>query len=462
MPPTTGSSHPQLEGPPNRTIIKLAIPTVIAMMSQAIVNAVDSVFFAHLPTAVESNAAQAALMPSLILLWMFGGSLSAMGVGTQALAARRFVEGRHEAAGAVLANCSAFIIGVGTLLTIVALLILPWLATKQHDSPEVQKAIVDYGTWRMWGIASMALTMGIKGFFDGLGRTWIHFVSSVAMNIFNLLFCYMFIFGKFGAPEMGAAGAGLAALLATWIGLIVMVVYVWIDRGVFKPFHWVHMSWKGISEILRLSVPAAIATVLMMFGFQLFLGIVAGLDVGGTAVNGAASSNIISMLKLTFTACLAFGTATATLVAQSIGAGRPDLATRFGSASIRLGLIIFGVVGIAEGIVFTGPIVELWTLDPAVREAMMVPMRIMGLATPVIAVVMIMTEALFGAGTPKFVAITQFTMVFGVLLPCAYLFAVTFGWGLIGIWSAAALYMAMGATVMSVQFLRGGWKSVKI
>jgi Na+-driven multidrug efflux pump len=52
--------------------------------------------------------------------------------------------------------------------------------------------------------------------------------------------------------------------------------------------------------------------------------------------------------------------------------------------------------------------------------------------------------------------------VFGVLLPGAYLFAIPFGWGLIGIWSAAALYMAVGATVMSIQFLRGGWKSVKI
>ncbi len=474
--PALPSAHSpvDLDGPAYPTILKLAIPTVIAMMSQAIVNAVDAVFFAHLPTHEEANAAQAALMPSLILLWMFGGSLSAIGVGTQALVARRFVERRPEAAGSVLTNGSAFIIAGGALLTVVSLYLLPWMAQKQHPNADVQTVIVDYGTYRMWGIVSMALTMGLKGFFDGLGRTWIHFVSSVVMNIFNILFCYIFIFGKFGAPVMGAAGAGLAALLATWIGLFTMVIYLWLDRTTFRPFRISNLSMPLIWDILKLSVPAAVATVIMMFGFQVFVRIVAMLDEAAgvdaavdlgagvkTSINGAATSNIISMLKLTFTACLAFGTATATLVAQSIGAGRPDRAVFFGWASLRLGLMVFGVVGALEG-TFAQELTNLWTTDPEVREAMLTPMRLMGWTTPAIAVCMIMTEALFGAGTPKFVAVAQFLMVFGVLLPCAYLFAITLGWGLNGIWIAATTYMVVGSVVMSAKFVKGSWQSVRI
>src|SRR5689334_5436250 len=79
-------------GAPYPTILKLAIPTVLAMVSQAAVNAADTVFIGKLEDKVAAANGQAALLPSLIILWMFGGSLSAISVGTQALAARRFAE----------------------------------------------------------------------------------------------------------------------------------------------------------------------------------------------------------------------------------------------------------------------------------------------------------------------------------------------------------------------------------
>src|ERR1035438_1928416 len=64
------------------TILRLALPTVVAMLSQSVVNEIDVVFFSHLPCPESSNG-QAALLPSLILLWLFGGSLSALSEGTR-------------------------------------------------------------------------------------------------------------------------------------------------------------------------------------------------------------------------------------------------------------------------------------------------------------------------------------------------------------------------------------------
>src|SRR5512146_1285518 len=85
-------------GSPYRVVLRLATPTVLAMVTQSVVNQIDIVFFSWLPCPESSNA-QAALLPSLILLWLFGGSLSAISVGTQALTARRFAEGRSHDAG---------------------------------------------------------------------------------------------------------------------------------------------------------------------------------------------------------------------------------------------------------------------------------------------------------------------------------------------------------------------------
>ena len=76
-------------------ILRLALPTVVAMLSQSVVNEIDVVFFSHLPCPESSNG-QAALLPSLILVWLFGGSLSALSVGTQAIVARRYAEGDRQ------------------------------------------------------------------------------------------------------------------------------------------------------------------------------------------------------------------------------------------------------------------------------------------------------------------------------------------------------------------------------
>src|SRR5690242_1783891 len=107
-----------ISGPPYRTILRLAAPTVVAMLSQSIVNEIDVFFFTRLPHPEDSNA-QAALLPSLLLVWLFGGSLSAVSVGTQALTARRYAERRYESAAAVLANAAFFCLVAGVVFAIV-------------------------------------------------------------------------------------------------------------------------------------------------------------------------------------------------------------------------------------------------------------------------------------------------------------------------------------------------------
>src|SRR5262245_38183001 len=98
IPTTATGAHVVTSGPANWTVLRLALPTVVAMLAQSAVNEIDIVFLARLPNPEGSNA-QAALLPSLIILWLFGGSLSAISVGTQALTARRFAEDKPLDAG---------------------------------------------------------------------------------------------------------------------------------------------------------------------------------------------------------------------------------------------------------------------------------------------------------------------------------------------------------------------------
>src|SRR4030095_8062106 len=175
-----------------------------------------------------------------------------------------------------------------------------------------------------------------------------------------------------------------------------------------------------------------------------------------------ATTVIVGVLKLTFTACLAFGTSTATLVSQSLGEGNADKAVRFGWVSVRLGLMIFGVVGLVEGVLFPRQILEFVTGSPAVLEAALWPMRVMGVCTPLIAVGMILTQALFGAGNTKFVMVVELVLHFVCLVPLAWLLGITFEFGLPGIWTAAVAYIVLLSSVMVWKFARGDWKAIRI
>jgi Na+-driven multidrug efflux pump len=228
-------------------------------------------------------------------------------------------------------------------------------------------------------------------------------------------------------------------------------------------------------SVVRLSLPSAIATVAVMTGFALFSAIASLLDrvhpagsisalcPGGDAepVNAAATTVIVVVLKLTFTACLAFGTSTATLVAQSLGELQPSKAERFGWVSVKLGLLIFGIVGLCE-LAFAKEILAFITHSAVVQARALVPMRMMGACTPLIAVGMILTQALFGAGNTRFVMFAELILHFTCLVPLAYLLGIRLDLGLVGLWTAGATYIVLLASTMSFKFRLGDWKAIKI
>jgi Na+-driven multidrug efflux pump len=299
------------------------------------------------------------------------------------------------------------------------------------------------------------------------------------MNAINIVLCLLFIFGNetLGIDKMGIAGAGVAGFVSTWVGLGIMVVYAMLPeyRQRFAPFSFKKIQTGLTWSILKLSIPSSVATIAVMTGFALFAGIAGQLDQrfpigvispvcpGGRAepVNGAATTVVVGVLKLTFTACLAFGTSTATLVAQSLGEKDGDKAERFGWTSVRLGLIIFGVVGLLEA-VFAKQIIGFVAKSELVQQTAYWPLVTMGLCTPLIAMGMILTQALFGAGNSRFVMIVELILHFTCLVPLAWVLGVTLQMGLMGLWLAAVVYVVLLAAVMGWKFRSGDWKKIAL
>ncbi len=175
----------------------------------------------------------------------------------------------------------------------------------------------------------------------------------------------------------------------------------------------------------------------------------------------AATKVIMDIMSVVFMTCMAFGQATATLVGQSLGASKPDLAERYGWESAKLGAYIMFGVGL---IIFLFPdaISSIFNPDEKVVNASHAPLRLMAFSASLIAVGMILAQSLFGAGVTVFVAVAELLLHFFCLIPVAWLFGVYMDGGMVGIWSAALTYILGLASVMTWKFREGGWKEKRI
>ena len=468
-----------------RRIVQLSYPVMLAMLTQTLINQVDHVLVGHLPQS-EATPGQAAVQISVILLWAFGGFLAAIAVGTQALTARRAGADDAEGAGAVSTNSMVLAVVSSIIVSAICWSLAPSMFKIAKD-PVVRELGIPFLRWRFLQIGGMVITASLKAFFDGLGKTRVHMGVALVMNVANFLLCVGLMFGDSAPgipfidsvhglllgiagghlPKMGVEGAGLASMLSSYLGLLIM--FAWSFRGEYRPYHLRrpgNLSLRTMRDIARLSVPSGFATLFAMAGFGFVIFVVGRLDAAagradGRTIYSAATSNIINVLQIAFISCLAYGTATATLVSQSLGARAADLAERYTYTALRIGMLLFLGVGLLMSI-FAPQILHFWNPDMQVVEVGAPILRVLGLICPIIVAALVFTQALYGAGNTVFVMISELILHFVCLVPLSWVLGVTLGLGIWGVWSALIFYICALALVMYLKFRTNTWKTIHI
>ncbi len=493
-----------------RRILLLAMPVVIAMLTQTSINVMDTIFVGKLDPSL-SIPGQAALGFSLPLLWAFGGSLSALGIGAQVMTARRYGAGKIEESGQILTNSIILASISSVLVSILAWCLSPSLFGVLTQNDAIIELGIPYARIRIIGVISMVLTTVFKGFFDGLGKTRVHMYAAIIMNAANIVLNYVWIFGAGPIPQMNVTGAAIASLISTFIGLFLLVAWTFLKKyrkfAIYRPRH---ISPRTMWELSKLSIPSGLAQVFIMGGVVMFLKIIASLDttaveellssfgyytdpnlahigvlqqaayqtpdVGHTAfvqdwgrtmldsrppVFTTAAKLIIDLLSIGFVTCIAFGTATATLISQAMGRKNYQEAADFGWDSVKLGMYFYGALGLVV-ILMPMTFLDLLSDDPMVMQAAVPGLQIMAGLEMAIAMALVLTQALFGAGATRFVMVVEFLLHGLCLAPMAYLFAFVFDWGFIGVWCSATLYVFLLALAMSLKFWQGKWTEIKV
>ncbi len=176
----------------------------------------------------------------------------------------------------------------------------------------------------------------------------------------------------------------------------------------------------------------------------------------------AATKVVMDTAGLCFMPLMGVGTACATAVSQSLGAKKPRLAASYGWETVRLWLWIMAAVGTAFAVWPEEILSASFTNDPDVAAAGAMPLRMVGSALPMMAVGLILSQSLYGAGANNFVLAAEGALHLLLFMPLSYLLGGVLEVDLWQLWIAAIVYVNALGLVMGAKFMTRGWREIKI
>lgn len=435
-----------------RRIATLALPLIGAMVSQNVLNLVDTAMVGSLGDAAIAATASASFLGFAATAFLTG-----LSSGVQALAARRVGEGRTEEAGVPLTAGLALsvLLGVPTaaLLWVVAPVVYPLV----NPDPAVIAEAVPYLRVRMLATVAVGMNFAFRGFWSGIDRPRSYLSTLLVMHAVNVAVAWTLIFGHLGFPALGSLGAAWAWALATWVGTgcyaLLSVVH---GRDAGLPGRWPDL--QALRALLRIALPSSIQQLLFMSGLTVMFAIVARI---GTA-EVAAAGVLINVTLVAILPAIGLGLAATTLVSQALGRGAPEDAARWGWDVVRVGVVGLVLAGLPM-LLLPAPILGLFLPGrPDTVAVATAPLRLVGATIWLDAIGLVLMHGLLGAGATRFVAKVAVGLQWGFMLPAALLAGPVLGFGITGVWSVLALQRVVQAAIFVVAWRNGRWKLIRI
>ncbi len=438
------------------TILRLALPVIAGLSTQMILSIVDTAMVGRLENAKYSLAAMGL---GLFATWAIVSFCSSLSTGTHILVARRCGELQYSKCKDVLVNSIFVGFLLGLVIAIIGMLSSYSMAHTFAKDPTVGDLASEYMWWRFIGLPFFLITVSYRGFFFGIGNVKVFMVSAVLINITNIFFNYVLIYGEFGFPKMGVAGASLGSSLATMVDAFYYYIVSLMakkQREKFSLYKQIGLSKEIIQALVKLALPVAFQNVFILLGFLSFVAIT---GLVGT-LEQAATQAIISTMFLSFLPANGFGIAVQTLVGNMVGKGKITAAKMFGYETAK----IASMYTIALAVLFIGfPefLLSITTDDEKIISAAIPAMRVAGFAQIFFAAGAVYALGIQAIGKTVYVMIAEITSNLIVFVPLSYFFGIYLGYGLAGAWAALPFYTIIYSLLMWSNFRYGKWDGIK-
>ena len=380
--------------------------------------------------------------------------------GTTALVARfTGAEDPENAAMSTGQSLSLSLVG-GILCTLGIYLALPLYLTAMGLEPAAKELCRQFTFLSLFGMTPMFLTGVFGAAYRGLGDTRTPLKVMICANIVHITCDWVLIFGHFGMPKMGLAGAGIAV---TASNVVAMGVYAYLmSRSSLKSsmeLTDLRLTLEWSRRVLKIGIPAAVTALLRVTSLMSFTGVLSRTADG---MNGVAALPIgLTAESIAFMPGFGYSIAASALVGQSLGAKDPHRAERYGWAATWQAVAVMSAMG-ALFFVAARPFVHLFTSDPYVAALAVSYLRIMAISEPMLGMGMVLTGALQGAGDTTRPAIVTLITFWAVRLPLAYLLALPMGYHTPGAWFAMSASTILSGILSIIIFRRDSWKKIRV
>lgn len=439
--------------PSYRKIWHITWPIILSLLAQNIVTVIDTAFLGRVGEVELGASAIGGLFYFSLYMLGFG-----FGTGAQILMARRNGERNFRQIGRIFDQTIYIFAAFSVPLVIIILWLAPKFLGYFISSSEVYHASFSYLDYRVWGIFFAFTNVAFRAYYVGITRTNLLGWSAGIMAGVNITLDYALIFGHWGFPEMGIAGAALASVIAEGVSALFFVAATLLNRT-NRRYHIFRLPRFDKGIIVRtwnISVFIMLQNFVSIAGWFLFF-----LVIEQTGERPLAISNIVrSLYMLLMIHVWSFSASVNSLVSNLIGEGHKNLVIPVIHKVNKMGMLISAFV-IALSVIFPETMLRIYTNDPVLISG----------AIPVLYVVI-------GALVPLPVAINWFSGVSGtantrmaliievstILIYLAYVFIMTLvvKASLPVIWTSEYVYIILLGLFSWLYLKYGKWQAREI
>jgi putative MATE family efflux protein len=434
--------------------LKIAWPSAMEAILISLIGAVDMIMVGGLGTnaiaAVGITTQPKFLMMAFVL---------ALNTGTTVVISRRKGANNIEGARRSLRNALVLSFGLSLVSTLIGILFSREILLFSGANLEYINDAVLFFNIILFGNFFYLISLTITAAQRGVGNTKISLITNVTANVINISLNYPLIYGWWIFPKLGIAGSAVS----TTIGNIVclgLAMYSLSDKKNFLHVNF-KQDWSFDKETLvsiwKISSSALIEQVFIRIGFMMYSKAVAGL---GT-LQFATHYIVMQVMSITFSAGDGLSIATSSLVGQSLGANRLDLAYLHGKVSQRIGMIIS--VSLAILIVLNRYLImSLFSHDQEIINLGAHILIILSFIIQFQIAQVITVGSLRGAGDVKFVALLSLVSVTVIRPVLTFILAFSLNLGLYGAWFSVVCDQMIRYYVGYYRFKKAEWVKIKV
>lgn len=441
-----------------KLVLRLSIPAIMAEISSVIMQYIDAAMSGSLGAHASASIGLVSTTT-----WLIGGLCISLSAGFSIQTAQLIGAGRDEDARNIFRQSLIVAAVFGLLLSAISVSIsgqLPiWLGGEEELRGDASGYFLIYAC----ALPAMQFRQLAGSMLQCSGDMKTPSILNITLCALDVIFNAFFIFpsGHFTVPGtsigicgagMGVRGAALGTACAEIVTALLMLFFACIksDKLSFmKGGSW-RLQSKCMKTAVRLAVPAAIERTIMSSAYVVSTLIIAPL---GT-VSVAANSLAVTAESFCYMPGYGIGSAATTLVGQSIGAKRKDLARRFARTAVLLGVLIMSCTAVIMFIAAPG-MFSLLTPDTEVRTLGANVLRIEAFAEPLYASSIVCAGALRGAGDVVGPSIMNLVSMWGVRISLALILVPHIG--LYGVWIAMCIELCVRGILFLVRLFREKW-----